>query len=116
MRALPYRRTPCDECPWVVGNVGQFPAERFARLAVVAHDQSWDQFACHKSSDGADVGCAGYLLRGAAHNLGVRLAVAAGRLDPAATTDGGRELYPSYRAMAEAQGVPADHPALRECR
>lgn len=30
--------------------------------------------------------------------------------------DGGHALHPSYRAMAEANGVRADHPALSECR
>lgn len=57
--------------------------------------------------------CAGFILRGAYHNLAARLR---GLLSVDDISDGGHELYPSYRAMAEANGVPADHPALVECR
>lgn len=30
--------------------------------------------------------------------------------------DGGHELHDSYRAMAEANGVPHDDPVLKDCR
>lgn len=55
------------------------------------------------------------LLRGADHNLSVRLAMAKGRIEPTdVTTD--VDLYDSYREMAEANGVSPDDPALALCR
>jgi hypothetical protein len=73
-------------------------------------------FACHKSTDEHPPVCAGFLLRGAAHNLSVRLAFARGEINPHAVSDFGYPLFPSYVAMAVANGVRADHPALALCR
>lgn len=112
-----YQAQPCAECPWRSDvPPRRFAPERFIALAATAYDTSPIQFACHKSPETAPVGCAGFVLRGAAHNLGARLAASFGRLDHAAVSDGGRPLYADYRAMAIANGVPADHPALRPCR
>ncbi|MGI4943644.1 MAG: DUF6283 family protein [Janthinobacterium lividum] len=107
-----YMARPCAECPWRTDVApGQFPAERFIALAHVAYDVAFEQFACHKSQEGDEIGCAGFALAGATHNLGFRLAkVAPGTI----TTDA--PLYPSYRAMAIAHGVRANHPALKPCR
>ncbi len=59
--------------------------------------------------------CAGFLLRGATHNIGFRLAVATGKIDPNELRET-VPLYRSYRAMAEANGVqPNDH-TLERCR
>ena len=60
--------------------------------------------------------CAGFLLRGAAHNMSVRLMLIRGELNLAAVSDGGHALHADYRAMAVANGVRAGDAALRRCR
>lgn len=110
-----YRRTPCGGCPWVVANSGSFPPEAFAHSASTAYDMAENRFACHESGASKPATCAGFLLRGADHNLAVRLDKIRG-LDYADVEEGARSLHASYRAMAVANGLPADHPALAACR
>jgi hypothetical protein len=73
-------------------------------------------FACHKSSDGKDVVCAGFLARGADHNLAVRMAYSSGDLAFDVNRAGCYALHDSYRQMAIANGVAADDLDLRPCR
>ncbi len=73
-------------------------------------------FACHKSREGGEVVCAGFLLRGADHNLAVRLSLSQGRLDPEAVSDDGHPLFPDYRSMAVFNGVDPGDRALAPCR
>ncbi len=112
-----WKRTPCPECPWRVENVGTFPAEVFVASAATAYDVSERLFACHMSRmELAPDKCAGFLLKGATHNIAVRLALAKGEIDPDKLSAGGANLHASYREMAEANGVRPDHPALAPCR
>lgn len=112
-----YRRQPCEECPWRTDAVGQWPAAAFVHSANTAADMSSHLFGCHTSARNARAAtCAGFLLAGAQHNLSVRLAVVAGRIDLEAVSDGGTELFEDYSAMAIANGVRAEHPALAACR
>jgi hypothetical protein len=109
-------RRPCAECPWRRDvATGQFSAERFRALAHTAYDLSRQVFAYHKSADDHPTVCAGFLARGAEHNLTVRLANARDQIE---LTDrsGGLALYEDYRAMAIANGVAADDPSLLPCR
>lgn len=111
-----YQASPCAECPWRTDvALGRFPAERFRDLAATAYDMAQVQFACHKSPEGREFGCAGFVLRGATHNLGARLAVRAGRLRLQEIASP-MPLHPSYRAMAIANGVDPDDLALLPCR
>lgn len=110
-----YRRTPCGGCPWRVDQTGEFPAEAFRHSATTAYDMAQNRFSCHESGAKKPATCAGFLLRGADHNLAIRLDYMRGHIG-ADVNDGGHELHPSYRAMAEANGVPADDPALEACR
>jgi hypothetical protein len=110
-----YRRTPCGGCPWRVETAGDFPAEAFVHSARTAYDAATEEFACHESGDARPQTCAGFLLRNSVHNLATRMRL--GRvIDLAQVHEGDAELWPSYRGMAEANGVPADHPALERCR
>lgn len=112
-----YRRKPCFDCPWRKdAKIGEFPAESFRVSANTAADMSTHQFSCHNSGTEKPATCAGFLLRGADHNLSVRLGRMNGRIDLDAVSDGGVPLYESYRAMAEANGVSPDDPALAQCR
>ncbi len=109
-----YRRKLCSDCPWRVDAVGEFPAEAFRHSAHTAYDMDQSMFACHQSGTGKPATCAGFLLRGADHNLSVRLKRMRGEfLD---VDDGGHELHASYRAMAVANGVRKDDPVLAPCR
>ncbi len=107
-------KEPCQRCPWRKDAVGVFPAEAFRLSARTTYDMAQVTFSCHSRKTDRPAVCAGFLMVGADHNLNVRLKHARGEwLD---VTDGGHELFESYRAMAEANGVPADDPALVPCR
>jgi hypothetical protein len=109
------RKVPCPTCPWTkAAAIGEFPAEAFRISAHTAYDMAPELFACHQSGAGKPAACAGFIVSGGRHNLGVRLGQLQGRyLD---VSDGGRELYESYRAMAVANGVDPDDPVLTPCR
>lgn len=110
-----YRRKPCSTCPWRVDAIGEFPAEAFRHSAGTAYDMAGNEFGCHESGKDRPATCAGYLLRGARHNLATRLKAAAGKIDFESVSDDGLELFGSYREMAEANGVVPDDPVLVRC-
>lgn len=110
-----YRKKPCTTCPWKKSVVGEFPAEAFRHSARTAYDMSEHTFACHESGVKRPALCAGFLLNGAEHNLKVRLGRMQGRF-LGDVTDGGEELFESYRAMAVANGVGEGEAVLGPCR
>ena len=112
-----YRRRPCAQCPWRVDAIGVFPPEAFRHSASTAYDMAQNTFACHESGTKRTAMCAGFLLRGAEHNLKVRMGYCTGRLKDD-VDDGGHELHSNFRAMAMAipNGVPADDDVLAPCR
>lgn len=110
-----YRREPCAKCPWRVDAVGEFPAEAFRHSAETAYDMASHTFACHDSGVRKPALCAGFLLRGADHNLSVRLKRMRGDCFDD-VHDGGHDLHANYRAMAVANGVAPGDPVLDACR
>ncbi|WP_454727769.1 MULTISPECIES: DUF6283 family protein [Cupriavidus] len=110
-----YRREPCSDCPWRVDATGEFPPEAFRHSAATAYDAAIPMFSCHQSGRKKPAVCAGFLLRGAEHNLRVRLKCVTGQIGDD-VQDGGHVLHPDYRAMAITNGVPADDPATAPCR
>ena len=110
-----YRRQPYGGCPWRIDQAGEFPAEAFVHSASTAYDMAQNMFACHESGSEKPATCAGFLLRGADHNLAVRLRRMKGDIGTD-VTDGGHALFNDYRAMAEVNGVDPGHSALRNCR
>jgi hypothetical protein len=110
-----YRRHPCSKCPWRVDATGEFPAEAFRHSAGTAYDMAQHTFGCHESGAQKPATCAGFLLRGGAHNLSVRLGYMTGRIKDN-VSDGGHQLYENYRAMAIANGVAPDDEILALCR
>ncbi|ADY27557.1 hypothetical protein Deipr_2439 (plasmid) [Deinococcus proteolyticus MRP] len=106
--------SPCPDCPWRVDAVGVFPAQAFRHSAGTAYDMAQHTFACHSAGAENPRICAGFLLRGADHNLSVRLKYIQGQIGH--VHDGGLELHNSYRAMAVANGVSPDDPVLADCR
>ena len=109
-----YCKTPCAECPWLVENTGNFPAEAFRISASTAYDMAQNTFACHMRGSIAPTTCAGFLLRSADHNLSVRLSKMKGKMLD--VTEDNRNLHENYRAMAIAHGVNPDEPCLKPCR
>ena len=73
------------------------------------------QFACHKTQEGKEVVCAGFLLKGATHNLGVRLAISQERYNPELVSSE-VVLFESYVEMAVFNGVDPEDPILESCR
>jgi hypothetical protein len=110
-----YRREPCEICPWRVDATGQFPAEAFRMSASTAYDGSPESFGCHESGLKKPAICAGFLCNGATHNMQVRWLGAMGDIGDD-VSDGGHNLFEDYRAMAIANGVDPDDPALSPCR
>lgn len=112
-----FRPHPCDQCPWRSDlPTGVFPASAFRHSVNTSYDMASSTFACHLQGKDKPATCAGFLLRGAEHNFAVRMAIIRDRYDPRAVSDGGVPLYRSYRAMAIANGVAPDDPALAACR
>jgi len=110
-----YRRKPCKDCPWRLDAIGKFPAEAFRHSANTSFDMSKQTFACHRSGVKKPAVCAGFLLRGAEHNLNVRMGRMTGKYKDD-VVDGGTPLHENYRAMAIANGVPAGDQAIHPCR
>lgn len=114
---LPHRRRPCAECPWRRDVApGMFSRDRFDALASTSGRPGQEaklgapMFACHKSPEGAEDACAGWLAVAGGEHIGVRFAVAQRRLDPALLTpgEGWPELFGSFEEMADTQAVPTD--------
>lgn len=110
-----YRKEPCAECPWRKEHAGSFPAEAFRHSAPTAYDMARETFACHMSGKHAPTTCAGFILA-SDHNMNLRMAEIDGRLDYSKISDGGADLFESYREMAIANGVDPDDPTIAPCR
>jgi hypothetical protein len=116
---LPYRRFPCSECPIRADNHdnpdAKFPAERWAALTATVRDPATGRqpmpgdtmFGCHKGEPGtnADLACAGWLARFGHEHIGVRLAVAQGRLPADALEPGDNwpPLHHTWTSVVQAQ-------------
>ena len=111
-----FRRQPCSDCPWRKDAVGEFPAEAFRHSAPTAYDLGSSTFGCHQSGQAKPATCAGFLLRGAEHNMQVRIRERLYGEDYSGVTDGGHDLHDDYVAMAVANGVDPDDPVLAPCR
>lgn len=109
-----YRKKPCKNCPWRKDAVGVFPTEAFRLSAVTARDMSRHLFGCHASGTRKPKTCAGFLLKGAEHNLDVRLGRMKGEYSD--VRDGGISLHEGYREMAIANGVDENDHAISMCR
>lgn len=107
-------KRPCADCPWRKDATGVFPAEAFRLSASTAYDMAQNTFACHQAGVGQPRVCAGFLLRGADHNLAVRLGMIQGKYG--GVSDCGLELHENYRAMAIANGVDPEDEVLVPCR
>jgi hypothetical protein len=108
--SLPYLRIPCEECPWLVDAVpGRFPEERWLAMRATCDTGSGSAppdaplFACHKTRQGAEYVCAGWLAREGSGHVGIRIAVLRGRLPAEALSpsEGWPPLHPDLFSAAE---------------
>lgn len=122
MSVLPHRRYPCAECPFRRDTQpGQFPASRYEELAETVgapgHEADFTApiFACHKSPEGREEACAGWLAVCGIEHLRIRLALVEGRLPASALAPGAGwpELFTTYEEMAEAQADGYDARSAR---
>lgn len=113
MDALPRRRYPCAECPFRRDTrPGMFPACRYEALRETVGRAGAEapigapMFACHKSPEGHEEACAGWLAVAGVEHLGVRMAVLTGRLEPEdlRPKPGWPELFTTYDEVAAVQG------------
>lgn len=113
---LRYTQTPCDECPWRRDvPVGRFPPNRFRMLVATARDMARRTFACHKSKDGHEFVCAGFLLQQSAHNFTIRMALR-DQGDFIKDIHSPWPLFTNYREMAIANGIKPDAHCLKGIR
>lgn len=95
----------CDECPWRTDvPVGRFPPERYEALQNTCR-QGFGKaiFACHKTQEGKEIACAGFILVEGHNNWAVRLAVMHKAFSPDEIQATG-PLYSSFKEMAAANG------------
>lgn len=111
-----FMKKPCKDCPWKKSSVGVFPAEAFRVSAHTSYDMDPHSFGCHSTSVQNPKTCAGFLLNGAQHNLGVRMRLITGDYDLSQVSDGGHALFENYKAMAIANGVSPDDDCLKLSR
>lgn len=117
--SLPRAQRPCVECPWRVDvKPGQFPAHRYDALQDTVGTAGQEapigapMFACHKSTEGRERACAGWLAVTGRGHLGVRVAVATGRIPVDALGPGADwpELHRDYDEMVAAKAEPDTDP------
>lgn len=106
-------KRPCPNCPWVKSTPpGEFSKERYELLRSTSPDSSGEHpgfgspmFACHKSPEGKDYVCAGWMASVGRDHVGVRVAVAFGKVDAAALEPqpGWPELFTDYETMKTTQ-------------
>lgn len=120
MSDLPYRRYPCaadktsNGCPFRKDTEpGEFSQCRYDALRETVGQAGAEVplggpvFACHKTEEGKDQVCAGWLAVCGVEHIGVRLALSMGRLPASALQPGPGwpELFETYEEMAAAQAA-----------
>lgn len=93
----------CDECPWRKDvPVGRFPPSRFRGLRKTVEQGFMPIFACHKTLEGRELACTGYLKSiDSENNFTVRLAIVRNLFDPRQLEAKG-PLFSTYAEMEKA--------------
>lgn len=109
------RALPCRRCPWSRSTPpGEFPLSRYRALRDTVGAPGREVpiggpiFACHKTAEGREQPCTGWLAAVGTHHLGVRLAVVTGRLHPQALHPGPDwpALFTDYDELVRIQAGP----------
>lgn len=103
---------PCVRCPFSKATPpGQFPLERYELLRNTIGAPGREvpfggpMFACHKTAEGKEQPCTGWLATFGEYHIGVRVAIAQYRLDPSVLTPklGWPELFTDYDELIAVQ-------------
>lgn len=103
---------PCVRCPWSRNTTpGEFLLARYEELRATVGSSGREapldapMFACHKTPEGREQPCAGWLAAVGNCHLGIRFAIIQGRLDPRAliAKDDWPELFDDYDELIAAQ-------------
>lgn len=116
MSDLPLRppRRPCARCPWSRATPpGEFSLEAYERLRDTVGAPGNEvplgtkMFACHKTAEGKEQPCAGWLAAVGVYHLGVRIAIVLQRLDPETLhpQEGWPELFHDYDELVQVQAA-----------
>lgn len=101
----------CSQCPWRRDvPTGRFPPERYRALRKTCQQGFNRVFACHKSPEGGEFACAGYLMVAGDNNFRIRIARSKRLYDPDELVATG-PLYKSFAEMARANGYDPDEDA-----
>ncbi|MGC0418347.1 DUF6283 family protein [Embleya sp. AB8] len=92
----PYRRRPCARCLWRRDTpTGQFTTERYVQLRSTSPQHGHDEpgwgapmFSYHKTPEGREMACAGWIATVADRHLRLRLALAQRRIPHRVLTPG----------------------------
>jgi hypothetical protein len=95
----------CDECPFRKDvPVGKFPPERYQALESTCREGGFPaMFACHKTLEGHEKACAGFLIVHGLDNNRCRIQAIMGAWTPGEQVATG-PLYESFDEMARANG------------
>lgn len=95
----------CDECPWRRDvPVGKFPPERYIVLEDTCRPGGLPAvFACHRSPEGKEKACAGFLIVHGLDNNRCRIAARDGAWKPG-EQEAAWALYDNFDQMAKANG------------
>lgn len=101
----------CNECPWRTDvPVGRFSASRYQALESTCRPGGLPAiFACHKSPEGQERACAGFLIVHGWDNNRCRLAALSGAWKPGSNT-ALAPLYASFDDLARANGYNPEEP------
>jgi hypothetical protein len=85
--------------------IPNYEPEKAACLARSCRDDGAHVMACHKSREGAEFPCAGFILQVGTDAIGVRLGVTFGQIRLDDYEPGPEPLHATFEAMHCAQGV-----------
>jgi hypothetical protein len=117
LQSMKCRKEPCPECPWVKRTEpDQFPRRNYEQLrnttGTPGKEVGLDAplFACHKSQEGKEVPCAGWLAAVGYLSLKVRLLVSHGEIPVEAlhSDPNWPELHESFEEMMAAKAGADD--------
>ena len=111
------REKQCAKCPWKVSTDPStipdgYTPEKHAKLTSCSGEglstiQRMHVMACHESKQGDQYACVGWIVNqlGPGNNIGLRLAVIRGRLDPSKLVLDGEQHETIYEMVATARNL-----------
>ena len=103
------KRQPCDNCPWRKSTdphtqIPNYRVEMAENLAHTCRDDGMAVMACHKTTEGKELACVGFVLQVGVESIGVRLRFFGGD-SPDNYEVGDADLYNTFEEMHEAHEI-----------